>query len=158
MAIDLNALREAVRLGLPRNARWLVDREPLDFDFSPDRYNFRRIDNADVIGGVSAEWGGFLVFGRYNFSEGGGASPFVAVRERDGRVCGLDIERQGESIFTFNSSLDRFIRTFALLDEYLRAGKDPPSGVILALKATDPEVFPASEWAALVDFVSRSKV
>src|SRR4051812_4325791 len=118
MSADPEAALAAIRRRLPRRARWLIGATPLDFDFSTDRYGLRRVTDNDVVGGpVPGEWSDCRLIGMYDYAEGGGASPWIAIRERDGFVCGLDIARDGENTFIFNSSLDRFIRTFHLLDQ-----------------------------------------
>jgi hypothetical protein len=75
-----------------------------------------------VGGSVPNEWSGYRLFGVYDYAKGGRASPWIAIRERDTIVCGLDIEREDETVFVFNSSLHWFMSTFALFDQYLRAG------------------------------------
>jgi hypothetical protein len=83
---------------------------PLDCDFSAERFPLRRLTERDVGGGpVPREWSDCLIFGGCDFAEGGGAFAWIALRESDRFVCGLDIERSGETLFVFNSSLDAFI-------------------------------------------------
>src|SRR5579871_1982042 len=69
MPLDLNLARSAIKSALPRSARWLIATDPLDFDFSLDRYDFRRISDRDVVGGVPVEWDGCLAFGFYDYCE-----------------------------------------------------------------------------------------
>jgi hypothetical protein len=80
--------------------------------------------------------------------------PWIAIRERDGFVCGLDIERDGETTFIYNSSLDRFIATFDLLDKHLRDERELPSDLSSRVEALDPEAFAVSEWRDLIDYVT----
>jgi hypothetical protein len=152
---DPTAILATIDARLPRRARWLILGTPLDFEFSPDRYRLQRVTDRDVIGGpVPEDWSDCGLIGREDYAEGGGASPWIAIRERDGFVCGLDIERDGETTFIYSSSLDRFIATFNLLDEYLRDGRDLPPDLLSRVEALDPEAFAASEWRHLIDYVT----
>lgn len=90
----------------------------------------------------------------YDFDEGGGSSAWISIRQSDGFICGLDPERTGSTIFVFNSSLDRFIRTFALLNHYLHGGNALPPGLQSQIRAVDPEAFEVSEWRVMIDFVN----
>ena len=92
--------------------------------------------------------------GRDDFAEGGVASTWIAICETDGFVCGLDIERAGETVFVFNSSLDRFISTFCLIDEHVRGGRALPPDVATRVMGLDPDVFLASDWKGIIDLVS----
>ena len=75
--VDLQLMRSAIDTGLPRHTRWMVGDTPLDFDFAAERYGLRCLSDADVVGGpLPTEWSGCLVFGRYDYAEGGGASPW----------------------------------------------------------------------------------
>ncbi len=156
MSTDPKAILTAIDARLPRRARWLVGGTPLDFDFSAERFMLRRVNDRDVVGGpVPQEWSNCLLIGMYDYAEGGGASPWIAIRESDGSVCGLDIEREGETTFIFNSSLDRFIGTFNLFDQYLRAGQELPPGFTSQVEALDPEAFPLSDWRELIELTTE---
>jgi len=109
----------------------------------------------DVVGGlVPEEWSDCGLIGRGDYAEGGGASAWIALRYRDGFVCGLDIEREGEKTFVYNSSLDRFLATFNLLDQYLRDGRELPPDVAPRVEALDPEAFGSSEWRHLIEYIT----
>ena len=109
MSVDPAAILSAINTRLPRRARWFVG-DTLDFDFSAEHYGLRRLTSDDVVGGPPPEeWSDCLVFGSYDYAEGGGASPWIAVRESDGAILALDIERENDRTIIFNSSLDRFI-------------------------------------------------
>jgi hypothetical protein len=152
---DRAAILATIDARLPRRTRWLICGEPLDFDFSTDRYRLQRVTDSDVVGGpVPEEWSDCGLIGSEDFAEGGGASPWIAIRERDGFVCGLDIERDGETTFIYNSSLDRFIATFNLLDGYLRVERDLPLDLLSRFEVLDPEAFVVSEWRNLIDYVT----
>ncbi len=130
---------------------------PLDFNFDIDRHRLRRLNDRDTVGGpLPEDWYGYLIIGCYDYAEGGGARPWIAIRESDGHLCGLDIERTGENTFTFNSSLDRFINTFNLLDPYLRAGRDLPLDCASKADALDQSVFASSEWRSLIDHLTTA--
>jgi hypothetical protein len=149
------AILATVDARLPKRARWLLAGTPLDFDFSTDRYRLRHVTDGDVVGGpVPEEWSDCRVIGMYDYAEGGGASPWIAIRESDGSVCGLDIERDGEMTFIFNSSLDRFISTFDLLDAYLRDGRELPEGIASQVRALDPAAFPRSDWREVIELAT----
>jgi hypothetical protein len=155
MVADPAAILAMIDARLPRRARWLMRGEPLDFEFSTDRYRLQRVTDGDLVGGpVPEEWSDCGLIGSEDYSEGGGASPWIAIRERDGFVCGLDIERNGEKTFIYNSSLDRFIATFNLLDEHLRDERDLPRDLLSRAEALDPEAFAVSEWRHLIDYVT----
>lgn len=155
MISDPAAILATIDARLPRRARWLILGTTLDFEFSTDRYRLQPVTDRDVVGGpVPEEWSNCGVIGREEYAQGGGASPWIAIRERDGFVCGLDIEREGEKTFIYNSSLDRFISTFELLDEYLRDERDLPPDLLPRVEALDREVFAVSEWRHLIAHVT----
>ncbi|MCE9553374.1 MAG: hypothetical protein K8T91_08360 [Planctomycetes bacterium] len=154
MSDSLEVILATIGAGLPRHVRWTVNGTPLDFYFSTDRYGLRRVAENDVVGGpVPEEWSDCRLIGMYDCADGGGASPWIAIRESDGFVCGLDIERDGENIFIFNSSLDRFIHTFNMLDQYLRAGRKLPPDIKSQVGAMDPKMFPLSDWRKLIEHI-----
>ena len=108
-----------------------------------------------LVGGpVPDEWSDYGLIGREDYAEGGGASPWIAVRGCDGYVCGLDIEREEETTFIYNASLDRFIATFNLLDQYLRDGRKLPPDLASRVEALDPEAFGSSEWRHLIEYIT----
>jgi len=155
MIPDAASILAMIDARLPRRARWLIRGEPLDFDFSTDRYKLQRVTDRDVVGGpVPDDWSDCGLIGSEDFAEGGGASPWIAIRERDGFVCGLDIERDGSNTFIYNSSLDRFIATFNLLNQYLRDERELPPDLLSRAEALDPEAFDVSEWRRLIDNVT----
>jgi hypothetical protein len=155
MSADPKAILSAIDAGLPRQARWMLRGTPLDFDFSIDHYALRQVTDSDVVGGpVPEEWSDCRLIGMYDYDEGGGASPWIAIRKSDGFVCGLDVERDEQTTFIFNSSLDRFIRTFNLLDQYLRAGRELPPDIASRVGALDPEAFPLSDWRKLIELIT----
>ena len=152
---DPAAILAIIDARLPRRARWLIRGMPLDFEFSTDRYRLQRVTDSDVVGSpVPAEWSDYGLIGREDYAERGGASPWIAIREPDGFVCGLDIERDEENTFIYNSSLDRFIATFDLLGEYLGDERNLPPDLVPQLEALDPEAFGSSEWRDLMEYIT----
>jgi hypothetical protein len=155
MELDVSAIQSAIVAGLPTHARWIIRGTPLDFDFADARRGLRKLTNDDVLGGIDEEWSDLLVFGQSDYSEGGGASPWIAIRRNDGAVCGLDVERE-VATFLFNSSIERFIRTFALLNQHLGKGHRAPSNIEARVRAIDPDAYPFSEWRLLIDHLTAA--
>lgn len=148
---DLTFARVEVATHLPQHARWMLGETPLDFNFLNKSYDFRHLTDRDVIGGPLPEgWSKYLVFGEYGFADGGGASPWIAVQRDDGSVWGLDIERTPETKVCFNSSINKFISTFQVLNEYLSAGKTLTKDLIQQVNDFDPDEFPASAWQEII--------
>ena len=151
MAPELEAVRTAIVKGMPSRVRWWLDGAPLDFDFCDAASGFRRISNSDIVGGdIEESWRSLLIFGSIEYCDGGGGSPWVALRDSDLSVCGLDVERS-DSVFSFNSSVDGFIRTFILLHDYLSLGQPLPQKVREVAEAIDPGCYLNSEWRDLID-------
>ncbi|HKD30480.1 MAG TPA: SUKH-4 family immunity protein [Xanthobacteraceae bacterium] len=92
----------------------------------------------------------FIVFGMWNFDEGGGARPALAVRQTDGKVFWVDVEAY-EPVSLLNSSLRAFVDTFCLLDKYLRHGQPIPADLNLSAKNLDPTVYAESFWPRLFE-------
>ena len=148
MDLDVRAMQSAILTGLPTHARWMVNGTPLDYDFSHARRGLH--SPPDDIVEVNPEWREFLIFGKYDYAEGGGAAPWLCVRTNDSAVLGFDLERKN-AVFTLNSSLERFIRTFSFLNSYLGTGKQLPADIEASLREIDPSSFPVSDWRLLVD-------
>jgi hypothetical protein len=94
----------------------------------------------------------FIVFGMWNFNEGGGSRPALAVRQSDGKLFDVDVEVY-EPLSLLNSSLETFIDTFCLLDKYLGHGQPIPADLNSLVSNLDPTVHLESEWRDLVDEV-----
>lgn len=152
MAIDVDAVRSAIVDGLPARARWMLGEIPLGFDFSVGRGGPRPLSDEDVYGGLEESWADLLVFGECNYADGGGARPWLAIRRADGAVCSLDVEAR-DAISVYNTSIERFIRTFALLDSSLGAGRPLPPETEDRVREIDPEGYDSSEWCGLIDHV-----
>jgi hypothetical protein len=148
---DFEAARAAIIVGLPSRSRWWFEGVPLDWSFSEARRGLRTVSGDGIVGGdVEKEWADLLVFGRYIYAEGGGASPWVVIRGADGAVCGLDVERE-DPVFWWNTSLDQFIRTFTLLDKYLGLGRPLPPDIGASVRDVDPVGYLESEWRLMID-------
>lgn len=152
MEIDPEAVRSAIVDGLPARARWMLGEMPLDFDFSVGRGGPRPLTDEDVCGGIEEEWADLLLFGECDYADGGGARPWLAIRRSGGGVCALDVEWK-DPISTYNTSIERFIRVFALLDPYLGHGRPLPPETEDRVRAIDPEGYELSEWKDLIDHV-----
>src|SRR5215471_5036491 len=142
--LEFGVAPSAIISGLPIRARWMLGDTPLDFDFAQAQAGLRMVMTGDVSGDIEEAWSDLLVFGRYDYAEGGGASPWITIRRADGAVCGLDVERD-PAIFVFNSSIKRFIRTFSLLDRYLGHRQPLPSDLRGTVREIDNLCYPGSE-------------
>lgn len=153
MKIHLKEIQSAVVGDLPLRARWTIKGTPLDYDFSAARKGLRPLPE-DTFDSAEKKWLDLLIFGDYDYAEGGGAHPFLGIRKTDGAVYGLDVERAGEAMFLLNSSIERFIRTFLFLNKYLGKGRRLPTDVEARMREIDPEIYPASDWKLLVDHLT----
>jgi len=153
------SIQSLIASRLPQRARWLIGEAILDFS----RHSEPRNLTAEFL-----EWGlsepdvadfehvsDFIVFGMWNFDEGGGARPALAVRQSDGKVFDVDVEAD-EPFSLLNSSLEAFIDTFCLLDKYLGQGQPIPADLHSLVRNVDPTVYSESEWRELVESVSRA--
>src|SRR5579883_164537 len=84
---------ETLTSGPPAQARWMIDGTPLDFQFTVGRHGLHRLPDEVLVSGDTAA-SELLVFGEQDFAEGGGARPWLCVREGDGSVYGFDAERE----------------------------------------------------------------
>jgi hypothetical protein len=71
-------------------------------------------------------------------------------------VCGLDVERE-RPVFWFNSTVERFVRTFALLDRYLGDCQPLPSEIEACVRDTDPAAYSRSVWRLIIDRLRLSE-
>jgi SUKH-4 immunity protein len=153
MELDRKTTETAIVSGLPAQARWMINGTPLDFDFSVAGHGLRRLpDEAIEAGDVEAS--DLLLFGEQDFAEGGGACPWLCVRKRDGSVYGFDPERD-KPMFLLNTSIERFIATFRLLDEHLGSNAELPSDCESRLRAIDPDAYRRSDWRSLVECLRK---
>ena len=148
---NLKEMQVAIITGLPVHARWMVNGTPLDYDFSDAHQGLH--EPFDCIECSDKERTELLIFGKYDYAEGGGAAPWLCIRKIDGAVVGLDLEREN-SIFLLNSSLERFIQTFRFLNEYLGTRLHLPSDVATRMREIDADAYPSSDWNSLVDCIT----
>lgn len=123
----------------------MVNETPLDFVFEEGLDH-----NLEKISDIQAR--DFRIFGTYDYAEGGGAFAWIGMLRSDRRVYGLDPERETPR-FLFNSSAERFILTFNVLNGFLSEGKKLASNIVGELQAVDPEAYPTSEWHLLIDYL-----
>jgi hypothetical protein len=152
MTINADHVRRLVGR-LPRYRRWFLQETPLDYNFSVGRTRPRPLgaDTFDIP--LRPAWSELLIIGEYDYAEGGGANPFLGVRQADGLVWGLDVERGRTPMFILNSSLGAFIETFQVLDGYLAKKRSLPADVKRMLRTIDPDVYGRSDWKKFVEFV-----
>ena len=152
MTVEGADLQRALRK-LPLRRRWTCGGTPLDWDFSVKRSALRPLDKAAYDFPLRPAWLTLLMFGEYDYAEGGGAHPFVGIRSTDGAVFGLDFERDRKPMFPLNSSLDAFVDTFHALDAYLGKGRRLPEDIDRSLHAIDRTAYARSDWKPFVVFV-----
>jgi hypothetical protein len=154
--MEITSTLAAARSQLPQSARWLVDGTPQDFSFYSNARSLDVVMTEQACGGVLQHASDFIVFGEYDFAEGGGAKPWLVVRCSDGKVFGVDVEREA-SMFSLNSSLDAFINTFCLLDKFLRRHQQIPEDLEMLVQSLDPAAYDGSEWRDLVAHMKMSQ-
>ncbi len=108
-----------------------------------------------MFGEYKSEWRSILLFGEQDYASGGGASPLVGVHQDSGEILGLDLERDDEPIFFFNTDVDAFVRSFVILDAMLRErGGTPLLALKEQLEAADPSGWTKrSDWRLLAEHV-----
>lgn len=152
MKVNPNVLRLAITAGLPERARWMIEKTPLDYDFSIGRIGLRHLTHDELDDGPK-KWHELLIFGRDDYAEGGGSSAFLGIRTTDGAVYRLDFERK-HPLFLLNSSIEQFMDTFALLHKYLGQGIPLPSDIKTQLRNVDRKAYPKSEWRLLAEHLT----
>ena len=145
MSLDRKATEAVLTSGLPDRARWMVEGEPLDFEFTVGRRGLYSLPDAAASG--------LLVFGEQDYAEGGGSRSWLCVRERDGAVYGFDPGLE-EPLVLLNSSVPQFVATFRTLDGYLSKDEAVPPDCDGRLCGLDPESYPSSDWRLLVECLS----
>ncbi len=126
----------------------MLGSSPLDFKFTVAQ-GLRRLPD-DVLRFDDGTWSDLQVFGEYDYSAGGGANALLCIRAIDGSVWGLDLERE-TAMFPLNSSGDKFVATFRMLDNYLAHGKPLPPDGAGRFRTIDPEIGPSSDWLLLFE-------
>jgi hypothetical protein len=71
-------------------------------------------------------------------------------------VCGLDFERE-RPVFGFNSTVERFTRTFTVLDRYVGDCQPLPSELEARVRDTDPAAYLRSVWRVIIDHLRLSE-
>ncbi len=155
MRLDLKAIESTLTVGLPVQARWMIDRTPLDFEFTVCRTGLHRLPD-NVLEPNQTGSSELLVFGKQGIAEGGGASPWLCVREGDGSVYGFDPERK-DPMFLLNSSIDRFVATFRLLNDYLAKNNPLPPDCEIRLQLIDPDSYANSDWRFLAEYLQSAR-
>ena len=149
--IDLEYVRAQVAAHLPHHVRWNVDETTVDYDFSRARAPLRVLTEDEILGGIDKQWQTLYLFGEEDVSEGGGSRPFLGVELNEGKVYGLDVERDRSPMFLLNSDIDRFVKTFRLFDETIRYRTIHIPDLPSLAAAIDPDAYLASEWRLLAD-------
>ena len=149
--IDLEYVRAQVAAHLPHHVRWNVDETIVDYDFSRARAPLRVLTEDEVLGGIDKQWQTLYLFGEEDVSEGGGARPLLGVELNDGKVYGLDVERDRSPMFLLNSDIDRFVKTFRLFDKTIRYRRIRIPDLPSLAAAIDPDAYASSEWRHLAD-------
>src|SRR4051812_25352989 len=104
MRLGFSAIVQEIAKSLPLSTRWMAKSTPMNFDFSTGHSGLRELASLDADFENTSP-GEFLVFGDCDYSEGGGAKPWLCIRKSDGWVCGFDLDRESE-VFVFNSSIE----------------------------------------------------
>lgn len=149
MGLDCKTTEAFLSSGLPSRARWMVEGEPLDFEFTVGRCGLYRLSEG-VVADTGTAACDLLVFGEQDYAEGGGSRSWLCVRERDGAVYGFDPELE-EPLVLLNSSVPRFVATFQTLDGYLSKDAALPPDCHGRLRGIDPEAYQDSDWRLLVE-------
>jgi hypothetical protein len=153
---DTESFRSHIVTRLPIRVRWLIKGTPLDFDFSRSLAPLKFITANDIMGGaIDDEWKPLSIFGTNDYAAGGGASSYLCVHTKTGKIFGLDLERQESPMFLFNSDVDKFIQTFLILDQALRLGSFSPQKLPTRLKEVDPDALEYGEWRLLCEHVLK---
>jgi hypothetical protein len=112
--MDAAATQSVIASRLPQRARWLIGNDTQDFSLHSEpcslaaefaKWGVSAADVADI-----EHRSDLIVFGMWNYNEGGGARPALVVRRSDGKVFGVDVEAN-DPLFVLNSSLEAFIDT-----------------------------------------------
>jgi hypothetical protein len=137
---------------LPVRRRWMVQETPLDYDFSAGVRGPAPLRQRSYDFPLEPEWLELLIFGEYDYAEGGGAHPFLGVHRKSGVVYALDFERDTPLVI-LNSGLEAFVKTFEAIDADLTKPAQLPRQIGKTLKVIDPSVYDRSDWKSFVTFV-----
>lgn len=156
--VNPTAARTTIAERLPLRATWIVAGTTLVYDFSRAQRPLAPLPPEAVSEpdeGWKAARAGLLIFGEYDYAEGGGAKPWLGIRQEDGAVFELDGEREEQTSF-LNSSLEQFIATFEALHPFLSAGEALPPAIETTLRDLDSQ-YSASQWQGLVSFLQATE-
>ncbi|MFO0942507.1 MAG: hypothetical protein U0930_17355 [Pirellulales bacterium] len=149
--MNLKYVQKYIVSNLPVNSRWFIDGTTLDFDFSASRDELRPLPEGRDQPDLDDPANDLLVIGLQDFSEGGGARPWLCLRKSDGWICGFDSDCEVNPIFNLNSSVQRFVETFRFLNQYLQRNEPLPPDSARLLAEIDPKANSTSNWTSLVD-------
>ena len=154
----LKKLQVELASQLPLSSRWIINGTPMDWNFSRVQQDLRPLGKSEVSGGydIPESWSLLYLFGESDYAEGGGSHSHVGIHIQTGAVCGLDIEREDQSVvYLLNSCVEKFIGTFLALNEAFHKRTEPHTDFFAKLETIDPDVFPQSEWALYVEMLSE---
>jgi hypothetical protein len=149
--VTADAIQDLVRL-LPRRRRWVFQETPLDYDFSAGVRGPEPLRQKSYDFPLEPGWLELLIFGEYDYAEGGGAQPFLGVERKNGVVYALDFERD-QPLAILNSGLEAFVKTFEAIDAHLAKSSRLPRQIGETLQTIDPAVYESSDWKKFVGFV-----
>jgi len=152
--INLDNIRKKIVDELPSKIRWYIEGEPLDFDFSWAQFKLDPVSKSFMSCTIEEEWNNLFVIGDQDYSEGGGATPAITVNSNTGEIFGFDVERSKENIIFFiNTDIDKYIESFNLFDEVLRAKNIHKSKLENKLRKIDPNGYDKSDWLLLAKHI-----
>ena len=155
--IDLKQVKQVVRNELPPKARWVIAEMYADYDFGDEASSLQPVSEKDFFlagARMPEEWSKLRKFGELDFCEGGGAMPLLTIHEEDGRVYGLQVDREGDEVYLYNSSITHFANIFKLLHPYFSTERKIPSDLAEQVRQADPQSFDQSEWKSLLEYVT----
>jgi hypothetical protein len=150
---DPDAARHVILHGLPVRTCWLIAEEPLRYDFSQARERLRPVVEEVEARWFVEAWRPLLIFGSCDHANGGGSRPWITVARTNGSVMGLDLERDDEPLYLYNSSLAQFVATFNYLERFLSGGLRLPGNAVDEVQSIDDAAYPTSEWRLLLEYL-----
>ena|ERR1700677_2385022 len=159
MPLDIGAIQQSVISDLPIRVRWMLKNTYAVFDFSPAKTALQVLAPTDVVGveeNWTKKWADYLIFGKSDYSEGGGGStPLLAIDRNNGKIYELDVEQDEDAkvLTLLNSSMAQFIKTFRCLGKFLEKGEPLPKSIEGDLRVIDSEAYPTGNWRFLVDYL-----
>lgn len=148
---DLDAAKQAIVEGLPVRTCWIVGSQPLRYDFSQGRERLRPVIEEVEERWILDAWRSLVIFGRSDYADGGGATPWLTLDRTTGAVMGLDLERDTKPVYLINSSLPQFVATFGYLNRFLPSGLRLPEDADDVVRAIDDAAYSTGEWRLLLE-------